>query len=105
MPFRSCAPRSSSSNRLPTSFRVLSRNDHPVRLGNALQTRRKVRRLADDGLFLRRARADQIADDHQSRCDAYARLQWRMGLQATYSSDQFQPARTARSASSSWAWG
>ena len=64
MPFRSFAPRSSSSNRLPTSFRVLSAIDNAVRLRNALQARRKVRRLAYDCLLLRSARPDQIADDH-----------------------------------------
>ena len=38
------------------------RNDHAVRLSNALQARRKVRRLANDCLLLRSARSDQIAD-------------------------------------------
>ena len=67
------------------------RNDHAVRLCNALQARRKVRRLANDGLLLRSARSDQVADDHQTRCDADTRLQGRVGLQSTYSSDQLQP--------------
>ena len=39
-------------------------NDNAVRLGNPLQARRKVRRFAHDGLLLRRARSDQIADYH-----------------------------------------
>ena len=50
------------------------RNDHAVRLCNALQACRKVRRLANDGLLLRSARADQVADDHQTRRDADTRL-------------------------------
>ena len=58
-------------------------NDDAVRLRNALQACRKVRRLADDGLLLRSARADQVADDHQSRCDADTRLQGRVGLQSS----------------------
>ena len=66
-------------------------NDDAVRLCNALQARRKVRRLAYDGLLLRSARSDQVADDHQSRCDADTGLQGRVGLQATYRSDQLQP--------------
>ena len=66
-------------------------NDDAVRLCNALQARRKVRRLANDGLLLRSARADQIADDHQPRRDADTRLQGRVGLQSTYRSDQLQP--------------
>ena len=56
-------------------------NDNAVRLCNALQARRKVRRLANDGLLLRSARADQVADDHQSRCNADTGLQGGVGLQ------------------------
>jgi hypothetical protein len=41
---------------------------------NALQASRKVRRLANDGLLLRSAGAHEVANDHQTRCDAYARL-------------------------------
>jgi hypothetical protein len=46
---------------------------------------------AYDGLLLRSARPDQVANNHQTRCDAYARLEARVGLQATHSSDQLQP--------------
>ena len=66
-------------------------NDDAVRLCNALQACCKVRRLADDGLLLRSARSDQVADDHQSRGNTDARLQGRVGLQVTYSRDQLQP--------------
>ena len=48
MPLSSLAPRSSSSNRLPSSFRVLSAMTTVFGSAIALQTRRKVRRLADD---------------------------------------------------------
>ena len=58
------------AHELPSALR----NDDAVRLRNALQARRKVRRLANDGLLLRSARADQVADDHQARCDADTRL-------------------------------
>ena len=58
-------------------------NHDAVRLRNALQARGKVWRLANDGLLLRSARSDQIADDHQSRCDADTRLQGRVGLQTS----------------------
>jgi SAM domain (Sterile alpha motif) len=51
-----------------------------------------------------RARADQIADDHKSRCDADTRLEGCAGLQITAAINS-SPARTALSASSSWAWG
>jgi hypothetical protein len=44
-------------------------------LGQGLQARGKVRRLADNRLFLRRAAADQIADDHQPGSDTDTRLQ------------------------------
>src|SRR6516164_5447976 len=56
-------------------------NDNAVRLCNTLQACRKVRRLAHDGLFLRSARTDQVADDHQTRCDADARLKGGVRLQ------------------------
>ena len=49
-------------------------NHDPVWLCNALQACRKVWRLTHDCLLLRNARADQVPDDHQARCDAYARL-------------------------------
>ena len=45
-------------------------DDHRVRLGDALQARREVRRLADDAVLLRRTRADQVADDDQPGGDA-----------------------------------
>ena len=48
----------------------------------------EVRRLADDRLFLRRAFADQIADDHQPRGDPDARLELDgFDFEATYSVD------------------
>ena len=65
------------------------RNDHAVRLCNALQARGKVRRLADDGLLLRSARADQVADNHQPRCDAI-----RASAGARGSSEHLQPRPT-----------
>ena len=60
---------------------MLSAIDDAVRLCNALQACRKVWRLADDGLLLRSARADQVADDHQARRNADTGLQGRVGLQ------------------------
>src|SRR6185312_4968913 len=48
-------------------------------------------RFGYNGLLLRSARPDQIADDDKTRCDADARLERRVGLQITYSSDQLQP--------------
>ena len=74
MPLRSCAPKVLKLEQVAHELPSALRNDHAVRLCNALQARRKVRRLAYDGLLLRSARADQVADDHQSRCDADARL-------------------------------
>jgi class 3 adenylate cyclase len=53
------------AHELPSALR----NDHAVRLRNALQARRKVRRLPNDGLLLGSARSDQITDDHQPCCD------------------------------------
>jgi hypothetical protein len=66
-------------------------NDHAVGLCNSLQARRKVRRLTNNASLLRLSGADQVADDHKTRCDADARLEGRMGLQSANSSDQLQP--------------
>ncbi len=65
IPLRSLCPRSSSSKRLPKSFSGTFGNHNAVWLGNALQTRRKVRRLANDCLLLRSARSDQVAYANQ----------------------------------------
>jgi hypothetical protein len=50
----------------------------------------EVRRFADDRLLLRRAFADQIADDDQSCGDPNARLQCD-GIKATDSADHAEP--------------
>jgi hypothetical protein len=44
------------------------------RLRGALQARGKVRCLADDATLLSLSRANQISNDHQSRCNADTRL-------------------------------
>ena len=83
------------------------RDHHRPRLGQCLQPRREVRRLADHRLLLRRTLADQIADDHQPGGDADPHLQWRrptVSSPATFSTS-FNAARTARSASCSSARG
>src|SRR5215472_13056012 len=50
-------------------------NDDCIRLGEGLQPRGKVRCLANDRLLLRRAFANQIANDYEPGGDADARLQ------------------------------
>ena len=85
--------------------RALS-DDHRVRLGDPLQTRREVRRLADDAALLRLTRSDQVADHDQPGGDANAGLQWSTGaFSALTAAINSSPARTARSASSSCACG
>jgi hypothetical protein len=49
-------------------------DDQRVRRGQSLQPGGEVWGLAYDGLLLRSAGADQLPDDHEARCDAYARL-------------------------------
>ena len=67
-------------------------DDDRVRLGQGLQPGGEVRRLADDRLLLRRAFADQIADDHQPGGDPDARLQLDgFDIEATDSVDDAQP--------------
>jgi hypothetical protein len=50
-------------------------NDDGIRCGKRLQACREIGRFTDDRLLLRRARADQVADDHQPGGDADAHLQ------------------------------
>ena len=66
-------------------------DDDRVRLGDALQTCRKVRGLADDAPLLSLARSDQIADHDQSGGNAHAGLQGSAGLQPAHRCDQLQP--------------
>ena len=53
------------------------RDHHRAGLGQRLQPRREIRRLADHRLLLRRALANQIADDHQPGADPDPHLQRR----------------------------
>ena len=81
-------------------------DDDGVRLGNALQACREVRRLADDAALLRLTRSDQIADHDQPGGNADAGLQRSTGASsAVTAAINSSPARTARSASSSCACG
>ena len=50
-------------------------DEHPSRLGQGLQTRRQIGCVADHGLFLRRSRSDEIADDDDAGRYADADLQ------------------------------
>ena len=70
-----------------------------------MQSRRDVRRLADDAALLRLSRSNQVADHDQPGGNADAGLQRSMGLERSYRMINSSPARTARSASSSWACG
>ena len=79
IPLRSFAPRSSKLEQIAEELAGSFGDDHHVRLGDPLQTRREVRRLADDAALLRLSRSDQVADDDQSGGDTNAGLQgnWR----------------------------
>src|ERR1700731_4724278 len=78
-------PRSRHSKRSPTPARS-SGNDDAIRLGG------KVRRLADNRLFLRSAVADKIADDHQPGSDTDTRLKLdRPDIKAPDSVDRTKP--------------
>ena len=67
-------------------------DDDRVRLGQGLQPGGEVRRFADDRLLLRRAFADQIADDDQPGGDPDARLELDgFDIEATDSVDHAQP--------------
>jgi hypothetical protein len=63
-----------------------------VRLCNALQASRDVRRLTDDAALLRLARSDQVADYDQPGSNPYAGLQGSAELQSANRLDQLQPS-------------
>ena len=65
-------------------------DDHHVRLGDPLQPRREVRRLADDAALLRLSRADQIADHDQPGRNADTGLQGSGRLERGHRRDQLQ---------------
>src|ERR1700730_7019566 len=66
-------------------------NDNHVRLGDALQARRKVRRLANDGSLLRIPRADELTDDHNPGCNSDTGLQGSRRLERGNRYDQIEP--------------
>ena len=95
-----------SSKRLPRSFRVLSAMT--TVFGSAMPCRRAARFGVSPTmpLLLSSTRPDQIADYDQPRGNADAGLQGRAGSSsAPTAAINSSPARTARSASSSWACG
>ena len=65
-------------------------DDHHVRLGDPLQARREVRRLADDAALLRLSRSDQVADHNEPGCNADTGLQRSARLEPSYRRDQLQ---------------
>ena len=72
---------------------MLVGDDDRVRLGQRLQARRQVRRLADDRLLLGGARADEVADHDEPSGDADAHLQGNAGggLELRHRLDQRKP--------------
>jgi hypothetical protein len=75
MPLTSTAPKSRYSKKSPTSRRVAAAMTTAPGSARGLQSGGEVRRFADDRLLLRRAFADQIADDDQPGGDPDPRLQ------------------------------
>ena len=91
MPLRSLCPEVFKLEEIAEKLSRALGDDHRVRLGNALQARRKVRRLADDAALLRLTRSDQVADHDQPGRNADTGLQRSAGLQRTHRCDQLQP--------------
>ena len=87
------APRSCKLEQIAEELSRTFRNDHSVRLCNALQARRKVGRLADDATLLRFARSDQITDDDEAsgNPDSDLKCGFRSGHDLVDRADQLQP--------------
>ena len=66
-------------------------NDRSIRLGDPLQARREVRRLADYATLLRLSRPDQVANYDQASGNADTGLQRSIRLEAGHRRDQLQP--------------
>jgi hypothetical protein len=69
--------------------RALGDDDH-IRLGDALQARREVRRFTNDAALLRVPRSDQIAHDDQPGRNADTGLQRSTRLEPGYCRNQLQ---------------
>ena len=80
-------------------------DDHHVRFGDPLEARREVRRFADDAALLRLTRADQITTTTNPVAMPTRVCKATGDLSALTAATISSPARTARSASSSWACG
>ena len=90
-PASCCGPRSSRSNNSPICCRVLAAMTRRGGCSERLQPRREIWGFADHRLFLRRALADQIADDHQPGGDPDPRLELGgFDIEATDSVDRAQ---------------
>src|SRR5262249_1530454 len=72
------------------STRAVTDDDH-VRLGNLLQPRREIWRLANDAVLLRLPPADEIADDDQPGRNSDTGLQGSARLDLGHRFDQFEP--------------
>ena len=80
MPLRSFGPEVLKLEQIAEKPSRAFGDDHHVRLGDPLQARREVRRLADDAALLRLPRSDQVADDNQSGGNADTGLQGNVAI-------------------------
>ena len=76
----SLTPRSCNSNKWPSSFRVLSAITTVSGSASACRRAARFGVLPDDRLLLSRTRADQVADYHQTGCNAHTGLKLIGGL-------------------------
>jgi hypothetical protein len=85
-----CPARCSSSNRLPSKFRVLSAVT--TVFGSGIACRRTSRfGVRQPPVAERNPRTNQVADDNESGGDADTGLQWSTGLPPAHRVDQVQP--------------
>ena len=91
MPLRSLCPEVLQPEEIAEkSSRAFGDDDH-VRLGDALQARCKVRRLADNAALLRLPRSDQVANHDQPGCNSDPGLQESARLERGHRRDQLKP--------------
>src|SRR5262249_7311994 len=66
-------------------------DDDDIRVGNPLQSRREIRRLANDAALLRLPATDEIADDDLPGRNSDSGLQGSARLELGHRFDQFEP--------------
>ena len=90
-PFEVSCPEVVKLKEIAQKFSRALGDNHRIRLGNSLQARGKIWRLADNAALLRASRIHQVANHNQTGGNADTGLQRRARLEFAHRRDQLQP--------------